>query len=309
MIYIYTVETDLTTNSVIDWLEKYKAKWVRINSDDFLTLFNNELESFSEQDVHWFWKWKFPTFSNNKYFSSDMNNLSLNKALSSESKILFDIYFNNYTSNIINHPKYVDIDKLSQLRVAKECGLKVPDTLLTSNKEVLKGFIRKHESVITKSIDSPLNLRFDNKTYKCFASKVMMKDINDIPDSFFPSFFQEYIARKFEIRVIYCGGMIYSIALFAGKNDDVDIAISVNNKSIDFTPYKLPVKIEQAICNFMRKINLQMGSIDLIYSGDGNYVFLEVNPSGQMLGYANNCNYKIEKVIAEYLIRKQNEKD
>jgi D-alanine-D-alanine ligase-like ATP-grasp enzyme len=54
---------------------------------------------------------------------------------------------------------------------------------------------------------------------------------------------------------------------------------------------------------------LDIGSIDMIYTTDNKYVFLEVNPSGQFLGYSDTCNYCIEKKIAEFLIKKQNEKD
>ena len=59
----------------------------------------------------------------------------------------------------------------------------------------------------------------------------------------------------------------------------------------------------------MHKFGLQMGSIDMIFSTEGDYVFLEVNPSGQFTGYANPCNYNIEKHIAEYLIATDNEEN
>lgn len=46
------------------------------------------------------------------------------------------------------------------------------------------------------------------------------------------------------------------------------------------------------------------GSIDLIYSVDNQFIFLEINPMGQFDWLSGNCNYHIEKKIAEILIKK-----
>lgn len=59
----------------------------------------------------------------------------------------------------------------------------------------------------------------------------------------------------------------------------------------------------------MKELNLQMGSIDMLYTNEGKYVFLEVNPSGQFLGYSSSCNYNLDRVVAEYLIKMSNGKN
>ena len=48
-------------------------------------------------------------------------------------------------------------------------------------------------------------------------------------------------------------------------------------------------------------MGINTGSIDLIYSLSNEYVFLEVNPQGQFDWLSKNCNYYIEKDIAELL--------
>lgn len=309
MIYIYTTKTDLTVNCVIDWLVKYGMEYFRVNSDEFFKLFEKGKHYFSDTDVHWFWKWNTTSQIMNNYFINSYNDNALNSALNRERKVLFDLYFENYVKKAINHPKYVEVNKLSQIETAINCGFKVPNTIITVSRDILGEFLLKHKFIITKCINSSLNLALNNKTYKSFATKVNMEDIKQLPQTFFPSLFQEYIQREFEIRVIYCGGMIYSIALFASKEDGVDIGSSINNKSIEYLPYNLPDYIEKKICNLMDELQLQIGSIDLIYSNKGDYIFLEVNPSGQFIGYSNQCNYCIEKNIAKYLKNIQNEKN
>lgn len=68
------------------------------------------------------------------------------------------------------------------------------------------------------------------------------------------------------------------------------------------TPYKLPAEIENKIDRLMRRIKINSGSIDMIYSPNGQYYFLEVNPIGQFGMTSFPCNYPIEKRIAQYLI-------
>ncbi len=51
----------------------------------------------------------------------------------------------------------------------------------------------------------------------------------------------------------------------------------------------------------MVSAELNCGSIDMICSPNGEYVFLEVNPVGQYQWLERNCNYFISKHVAEVL--------
>jgi glutathione synthase/RimK-type ligase-like ATP-grasp enzyme len=67
-------------------------------------------------------------------------------------------------------------------------------------------------------------------------------------------------------------------------------------------PYKLPKLIKEKITLLMNKLNLICGSLDLINTNEGGYVFLEVNPNGQFGMISKPCNYQLEKKIATFLI-------
>jgi glutathione synthase/RimK-type ligase-like ATP-grasp enzyme len=56
--------------------------------------------------------------------------------------------------------------------------------------------------------------------------------------------------------------------------------------------------IEIKIINFMNLMDLNTGSLDIILSPDNEYVFLEVNPSGQYGMVEYNCFYPLNKIIA-----------
>jgi glutathione synthase/RimK-type ligase-like ATP-grasp enzyme len=219
------------------------------------------------------------------------------------------LYFNNYVNKIVNHPDFIDIDKLTQLKFAQECGLHIPETIITSSKETLLKFNRKFNLIITKNIASSLTLYLEEKIFKTYTSEIDNDFIKTLPESFFPSLFQQYIEKEYELRIIYINERIFSCVLLDSRNKPTDIREATNNNEVEIYPYKLPVAIENRLREFMHKINLQIGSIDMIYNTEKKYVFLEVNPSGQFLGYSTACNYQVEKVIAEYLIELENEKN
>jgi glutathione synthase/RimK-type ligase-like ATP-grasp enzyme len=68
-------------------------------------------------------------------------------------------------------------------------------------------------------------------------------------------------------------------------------------------PYSLPKSVEKSIIEFMTKIQIECGSLDIIYSSQEKYVFLEVNPIGKFQWLSKNCNYDIEKQIAIHLLK------
>ena len=58
----------------------------------------------------------------------------------------------------------------------------------------------------------------------------------------------------------------------------------------------------------MNRLELRTGSIDLIYTTDGQYIFLEVNPAGQYGYNSDVTNYMLDKKLAESLLFKDERK-
>ncbi|WP_293933429.1 hypothetical protein [Sphingobacterium sp. UBA6645] len=48
----------------------------------------------------------------------------------------------------------------------------------------------------------------------------------------------------------------------------------------------------------MKGLGFNTGSIDLILTPDGDYVFLEINPEGQFGMVPHPCNYFLEREMA-----------
>ena len=100
----------------------------------------------------------------------------------------------------------------------------------------------------------------------------------------------------------------YPMAIFS-QNDETT-KIDYRNYNYDKpnrnVPFVLPKLILKKIKKFISKLEINTGSIDLIINKKGDYFFLEINPMGQYDWVSQNCNYYIDKDIAEILISKLN---
>jgi ATP-GRASP peptide maturase of grasp-with-spasm system len=206
----------------------------------------------------------------------------------------------------IGNPSKASLNKLEVLFKAKECGLLIPDTLVTSQKEHLIRFKKEHNRIITKCIFEVIQELIENKTKEIvlYTEEITNSDISDLPETFFPSLFQKKIEKDIEIRVCYFNKKCYSMAIFSQKDSQTstDFRKYNLNKPNRFVPFKLDFETESKVVNLMEELGLNFGQIDLIRSKKNQLFFLEVNPVGQFKMTSEPCNYNIEKEIAETLL-------
>ena len=195
--------------------------------------------------------------------------------------------------------------KLRFLKLAKDSGLSIPTTLVSSDKNTLKLFFFKNNSnLVTKSLDSPLYI--ESQTLLSLGHKtecITENDINNLSENSFPSLVQNNIDKLYELRIFFIQNKIFPMAIFSQFDEKTKIDFRNYNeeKPNRFVPYVLPELIEKKLRSFLKKTKLNSGSIDMIVSKKKEFIFLEVNPCGQFAFVSNNCNYYIEKYIAELL--------
>ena len=197
------------------------------------------------------------------------------------------------------------LNKLKVLYFAKEIGLKIPETYITGNEKSLKLILKnKCSDLITKNIyeavhiaDFNENENINSKTYK--VDDDLLKATSNL---FLYSLFQKEIKKDFEIRSFYLSGKFYSSAILSQSNEKtkIDFRNYDEEKPNRIVPYKIPNEIEDLLVNLFKKIKLNTGSVDLIFS-NGEYYFLEINPVGQYSFISDACNYNIESYIADFL--------
>ncbi|WP_395053892.1 hypothetical protein [Flavobacterium sp.] len=299
-VLIISESVDGSTNKVIEWLISYGIKFERKNVDvdfkKFSININNKLKTNFDNYIIWNRRGYIP-ITPHKLYSNIWGNFLKQQQLTVIESI--ESFINKQL--ISSYSKEYQNNKIINLQTAKECGFKVPKTIITNNKEDLFSFIKKNKSYITKSIYLPPNV--ETKEFKYFGSGTIELDLKNIDDFFAPSLIQEYVEKEFEIRVFFINNKFYPMAIFS--QNDYKTKIDYRNYNIEKPnrniPFKLPNNLEIKILKFINKLECNSGSIDIIYSTKKKYVFLEINPMGQYDWVSQYCNYNIDKKIAEMI--------
>ena len=257
---------------------------------------------------------------------------------SSENLSLIKLFYNVLKDNLWwpNTLSSSIEDKPTQLLLAHQVGLRVPETWIGTNPESLRKFLSQScglDRLAVKALNRScyvtqpsrvilLLVKIANATVKryseekyCVApyrsvfTQVVGRDLLDKKASLVencPVQVQKYINKKLELRITVVGKTIFACAIDSQKHDHMkedwrrfgtlDVMHSVQSD------FKLPKEIEKKCLDLMDLLGLNFGCIDMILTPDDEFVFLEVNPNGQWLWLEHSLGYNISGAIADKLI-------
>jgi ATP-GRASP peptide maturase of grasp-with-spasm system len=323
MILILSKPNDKDTDCVIEWLNFFKTPFLRINDEELMqgivtflydanftenSFFENSVQRVYLKDISVVWYRKFGFLTDYETRLDSVRDLIL--FLYAEFKGLRELIFSILENKKWLYKINLKKSKLEVLDIARNIGLQIPKTIITTEREKLKLFLlENNHSVITKPIAEAMNVCLENTALGLSTKKV--DTVRGLNRNFSPSLFQEYIEKEIELRIFYIMGKCYSMAIFSQSNPQTQVdfrAYDWENPN-RYIPYQIPVSLEERIDIFMKKLELNTGSIDIIKSAiNGEYYFLEVNPSGQFGMTAFPCNYPLHKIVAQNLIFLKDEK-
>lgn len=300
MILIISENKENTTNEVIKYLLAMNKDFIRVHEDEIfeikteqkrLLLVSKRNRFYIDEITSVWYRNGGLNFKRLRYENESIN-LNMNE---------YQHWLEDYVRKTLESKKHInkesnsDVNKLLVLEQAKKAGLDVPDYFLADNTDEVE-----LNKTIIKTIGG--NPRAENITQD--STGMMYTSIVKEPHkgTFFITFFQKKIEKDFEIRSFYLNGKVWSTAIFSQNDEQTKIDFRKYNhkKPNRNVPYLLPKSIEEKIHLLMLSLDLNCGSLDLIKSKDTFY-FLEVNAIGQFLGHSVQCNYSLEKEIANYL--------
>ncbi len=325
MILIISNSDDGSTINVIDWLTYYNVDFIRINPESKISLKKIvfDKDSISEFilvidgveinlfDIKGFWYRRGGIVLDNKINFDGIENIDIQQGIFSHLSFelhtlidfIYDILKKNTKGSIGNFEKR-HVNKLVVLEAAIKCGIGIPKTAIFQTKKDTEAF-SENNKIVTKGIQTNLSTYHGNVPYNYLTADMSNYDFKtDSPNNFFPTLFQEKIEKRYEIRTFFLKGKFYSVAIFSQNNPNtqVDYRNYDFSKPNRFVPYNLPQNVENKLLKLMELLCLDTGSIDLIYSVSGDYIFLEVNPVGQYGGMVSAPgNYYLDREIAKIL--------
>jgi hypothetical protein len=206
-------------------------------------------------------------------------------------------------------------NKPFQLSTAAKLDFSIPDTIVTNDPERAYQFYKNHNSsVVYKTLSDGLfssregpweNARVNGYIYTTPLSPQGKEDFKDVTNC--PCLFQEYVPKKFELRITIVGNKVFAAEIYSQDNPASrhDWRQGDINK-VQHKIHELPTEISQKCLLLVETLGLKFGAVDMIYTPDNRYVFLEINPNGQYGWVENATGLNISETIAQTLVDRIN---
>lgn len=193
------------------------------------------------------------------------------------------------------HADEIASHKVLQLRIAPELGLRVPQTLMTSEESEAREFVARQEARGRQSI------------YKIFAAThqvwretrlVTPADLAHLASLHLaPVIFQEFIPAAADIRVTLVGGQVFAMSIAGGPEVDFRLGLGQARTAA----FELPVEVLESLRALMARCGLVYGAVDLRLTPEGEFVFLEINPAGEFLFVESGAGHPVTEAVADWL--------
>jgi hypothetical protein len=184
--------------------------------------------------------------------------------------------------------------RVNQLARARAAGLRTPATLVTNDRQAVLEFAGSVERVVYKRIGA-------SREGPPVPTRVLADDdlsrLHDLARC--PATFQEYIPAVADIRTTFIGGDCASVEIHSEQGrSPTDWRLDL---SVPVEMHELDAAVAGRLRTLMADLGLVFGAIDLRLTPEGEYVFLEVNPSGQFLFAELLTELPLTARLAEFL--------
>jgi glutathione synthase/RimK-type ligase-like ATP-grasp enzyme len=222
---------------------------------------------------------------------------SYTKFLQQEFKKFLFGFVSSFKGKVITNPYILNKadNKLLQLKVAKEVGLSLPQTIITNDPEVIYHEIRKEKK---KWVVKPLStgkLSSNTVVYTNIIDKTFSKsDLESIRVA--PHIFQKFIEKEYDLRVTIVGEKVFPVKICSTNKSDWRVGENRYEK------IRIPEELKDKCLSYMQKLSLPFCAFDFVYYR-GIYYFLEGNPNGQWLWLELEVDTPISNAIIDTLIK------
>lgn len=183
----------------------------------------------------------------------------------------------------VNSPAGTDAatSKLHASDVAARAGFRVPTTLLTNDPADLKPFYDAHpQGIVYKTLSQHTRSK-DGQRQGIFTTKVRPQDLDRAASiAKAPCCFQELVPKRADWRVIAIGSRLFPCEIASQGSDRTKVDYRSEAEQLPHRLAALPPEVDRLCRKVMADLGLLFGCIDLVETPEGDFHFLEVNPSG-----------------------------
>ncbi|MFD9500184.1 RimK family alpha-L-glutamate ligase [Streptomyces sp. NPDC060035] len=181
-------------------------------------------------------------------------------------------------------------DKVYQLAVARDSGIRVPRTLVSQSREDVVAFTQQVGRTIVKPVVGAPGPSLYTR---------WIENPESIPESSFevcPATYQEYIEGRRHIRLNCFGDQMFAALI---ETDELDWRPDLN---VPISRWPVPEDIARRVRTVLHRLGLRMGVVDLKLTPEGEPVWLEVNPQGQFMFLEPLTDEPLTQHFADFLL-------
>lgn len=179
-------------------------------------------------------------------------------------------------------------EKPLQLNLAKQLGVTIPTTLISNDPQQITEFAQIYDPVIFKPVYGGSHTQFVNEIHLEWERLRLALSVS-------PVTLQEYIGGT-NIRSYVIGESVYSAEI---RTEAIDFREDFQAKII---PLEIPKTIAKQCKAIASAFNLEWTAIDWRRKHNGEYVFLEANPSPMFIYFEKQTGFPLTERLVELLI-------
>ncbi|MBH1935852.1 ATP-grasp ribosomal peptide maturase [Streptomyces sp. AV19] len=186
-----------------------------------------------------------------------------------------------------------------QLRIAVECGLFVPETIVTNVPAEARAFARKTGKVVHKPF---FHVRgtLDGESAAVYTTLVDPDDLFHPDVGTTAHLFQAWVPKAYEVRLTVVGSRMFAAEIHA-DSDEGHVDWRSDYDSHTYRICTPPEEVALGVRRMLDVLRLPYGAFDFVVTPQGQWWFLEVNPSVQwgFIEYATGL--PITNAVCDYL--------
>ncbi len=179
-------------------------------------------------------------------------------------------------------------EKPLQLKRAKQIGTPIPATLISNDSETIIEFAKSYEKVIFKPVYGGAHIQQLTEAH-------LQPERLKLALSLSPVTIQEYIPGT-NIRTYVIGESIYSAEI---RSPSLDFR---EDRTAQLIPVEIPQLVQQQCQAIAKAFFLEWTAIDWRLTPNGEYVFLEANPSPMFLHFEHQTSFPITQKLVSLLM-------
>ena len=204
----------------------------------------------------------------------------------------------------VNYPaRESDALKPRQLHVARQCGLRVPDSLVTNKPDGVREFAHSIGGALAGKTLAGALLVESGRLQIAYTRRIEPSELGDLAgvDTTL-HLFQPFLQKLFEARITVVGEKVFGAAIHA-SSDNARVDFRADYDSLDYQHIEPPESVITGVLAFMKTFGMSFGAFDFAVTPDQGWIMFECNPCGAYGWLEDALELPITSALADLLVK------